>query len=240
MLPHEIKTVLTQQIPDFLIKEREQGKTTLSYISGSTVIGLLNHAFDFDWDWIIEKEWIEPSIDKFKADNNYSKAPDGLAVIYNGKRGMIEKQPPVAHVRGVLKVRYTDEKGQPHEITKAEHGSKVIIGGASEQDSIFKAASTDALKKAASMLGIGLQLYRDENELSYFKDIDYTDPWTDKLREEYATEWNFIETFKTRFDDGDAALSSYVYAFSDGLSNSMSYITPLNIKRFIDYCNSIV
>ena len=238
MIPNNIKAILTQKIPEHLIKEREQGKTTLTYISGSTVIGILNQAFSHDWDWVVEREWIEDSQKKFKADNNYQKAPDDRAVIHNGRRGEWEVQPPIAHVRGTLIVRYKNEDGTLSEIRKTGHGSKVIIGGASEQDSIFKASSTDALKKAASMLGVGLQLYRDENEMSYFEAIEYVDPWTPELREAHKVDWDFIEDFKTRFDDGDEALSQYIYAFSDGASNSMTYITPYNIGRFVDYCRA--
>lgn len=239
MIPNSIKSILTQRIPENLIKEREQGKTKLSYISGSTVIGLLNQAFDYDWDWIIEKEWIEASQDKFKADNNYSKAPDDRAATHNGKRGEWEIQPPVAHARGVLTVRFRDAKGDLCKITKTGNGSKVIIGGASEQDSIFKAASTDALKKAATMLGVGLELYRDENEAAYFEAIEQIDPWDEEERAKHKAELDFIEQFKARFENGDEAISQYVYAFSNAASSSMSFITPKNIASFVAYCQSI-
>lgn len=239
MIPSSIKTILTQRIPENLIKEREQGKTKLSYISGSTVIGLLNQAFDYNWNWVVEKEWIQESENKFKADNNYYKAPDDRAAFHNGKRGEWEIQPPVAHARGVLTVKYQDTDGNLQTIIKTGHGSKVIIGGASEQDSIFKAASTDALKKAATMLGVGLELYRDENETAYFEAIEYVDPWTDEEKAKHQAELNFIEEFKTRFENGDEAISQYVYAFSNATSSSMSFITPKNIAAFVAYCQSI-
>lgn len=221
MIPNNIKAILTQKIPAHLIKEREQGKTTLTYISGSTVIGILNQAFSHDWDWTVEREWIESSQDKYdKYKNEYVP------------------QSPIAHVRGTLTVRYKNEDGTLSQICKTGHGSKVIIGGASEQDSIFKAASTDALKKAASMLGVGLQLYRDENEINYFEAIEYVDPWTTELREAHKADWDFIEDFKTRFPNGDEALSQYIYAFSNAASSQISYITPERIGGFVAYCKA--
>lgn len=221
MLPDRIKAIVSQNIPEHLIKEREQGKTTLTYISGSTVIGILNQAFGYDWDWEIQREWIEKSQDK------YDKYKDQYI-----------PQAPIAHVRGILTVRYQNDAGETCVIRKTGHGSKVIIGGASEQDSIFKASGTDALKKAASMLGIGLQLYRDQNEIDYFENIESVNLWTDELRAAYQADWNFIQEFKTHFDDGETAIQQYIYAFSNGVSNKINYITPDNIGAFVEYCRS--
>lgn len=53
---------------------------------------------------------------------------------------MYEPQPPVAKVLGRLTV--------PGLAIKEQYGSKVLVGGATEQESAFKSASTDALKNA--------------------------------------------------------------------------------------------
>lgn len=91
----------------------------------------------------------------------------------------------MAHVRGNLTVPIVQEDGTVVMITKSGFGSKTVLGGQADQEHIFKAAATDALKKAASLFGIGAQLYRDEDEQAFFEAINYEDPWTDDLLAEF-------------------------------------------------------
>jgi recombination DNA repair RAD52 pathway protein len=135
------KSTLKAKLDPQWIKQRTQGKATLSYIGGNTVIHLLNHAFNYQWSFEIVSEDIVQSIPKV---NKWAK----------GDQPKTEEQPPVAKVLGRLTV--------PGLGIKEQYGSKVLIGGASEQESAFKSASTDALKKCASLFGIGLELYGDE------------------------------------------------------------------------------
>ena len=195
MFPKKIKQIISSPIPKELIKQREGGGgKKLNYISGSTVIDILNVAFDYDWDWNIERVWIEksqPYLNKWLKDNS-------------GKQvGGLEEQAPVAHVLGYLTIRYQEETENgiiSHELIKSATGSKVILGKASDQDSIFKAAATDALKKAASLIGIGLELYRDEEEQSYYDAISYENPWTEELLKEFETERTFIKQIMKEYD----------------------------------------
>jgi hypothetical protein len=130
------------------IEQRKQGTATLSYIGGHIVIRLLNQAFNYQWSFEVVKEEIIPSVPKpaFTGYGQQRKAvmnPDGTQ--------KMEPQPPVVKVLGRLTV--------PGLGVKEQYGSKVLIGGATEQESAFKSASTDALKKCASLFGIGLDLY---------------------------------------------------------------------------------
>lgn len=147
----EAKQTLEAKLNPQWIKQRTQGKTTLSYIGGHTVIRLLNKAFNYQWSFEIVSEEVKESVPKpaFDGWGNNRKPklnPDGSQVM--------EPQPPVAKVLGRLTV--------PGVGVKEQYGSKVLIGGASEQESAFKSASTDALKKCASLFGIGLELYGDD------------------------------------------------------------------------------
>lgn len=148
-LDNAIATV-SQPLNPKWIEQRKVGGTTLSYIGGHVVIRLLNKAFGYQWSFEIVNEQIVPSIPKL---NKYAKA---------GQDPM-EPQPPVVKILGRLTV--------PGLGVKEQYGSKVLIGGASEQESAFKSASTDALKKCASLFGIGLDLYGEaeglENNISY-------------------------------------------------------------------------
>lgn len=147
------KKVLKEKLKPEWIKKRKQGSTELSYIGGNTVIQLLNAAFNYQWSFEIVKEEVVESIGKpvTSWDNQARKKvpvmnPDGTP-----KR---EAQPPYLKVLGRLTV--------PGLGVREQFGSKIFIGGATEQESAFKSASTDALKKCASLFGIGLELYGDE------------------------------------------------------------------------------
>jgi hypothetical protein len=227
------KDIITAPIPNELIQEREGGGgVKLSYISGSTVTDLLNYAFNYMWDWNIIMEWIEagkPYWNKYKKDSNGKTAPG------------FEEQGSVAHVKGRLTVHFRDdETGELVTIVKEGYGSKSIIGKQSEQESIFKAAGTDALKKAASLLGIGLELYRDDNEQSFFDAITYDNPWTEETMNKYAAEREFLKGFMEQYELGAEDMAVYVAEFSGDTLISLDDIVPDNITAFADWIKAKV
>lgn len=198
-----IRSKMAQPIPQELIRQREGGgKKMLSYLSGSTVVDMLNDAFGYAWNWIPEKEWIQesqPAINKY-VNGKFSNNPADWT---------LEAQGPVAHVKGTLVVFLQTENGIV-ELKKGGYGSKSILGKQNDQESIFKAAGTDALKKAASLFGIGLELYRDEEEQAYFNSISFEDPWTPELKEKYADKLKVIEDYKTSTGVSDTELNAYI------------------------------
>lgn len=196
----EIKKVLEEPIPANIIHQREGGKkkdqntgrwekVMLDYISGATVIDYLNRSFDYMWEWRVDKYWIQPSIDK--KSSGYDKDVNGD----NIPKGQPVPQGPVAMVLGTLTV-FTQSKDGVQKICKQGFGSKSIVGGQSEQESVFKAAATDALKKAASLLGIGASLYRDEEEQAYWDELNYVDPWTDEEMEKHKDDFEYLKKLK--------------------------------------------
>jgi hypothetical protein len=147
----EAKKTLEAKLNDSWIKQRQQGTATLSYIGGHTVIRLLNKAFNYQWSFEIVTEEVKQSVPKPMWDGwGKNRKP----VLNQDGSQRMEPQPPVAKVLGRLTV--------PGVGVKEQYGSKVLIGGATEQESAFKSASTDALKKCASLFGIGLELYGDD------------------------------------------------------------------------------
>ena len=59
-LDKAICSALQETIPNSLIKTRKGSHNkTLSYISGSTAIGILNHVFGYNWNWEIVNFWKE-------------------------------------------------------------------------------------------------------------------------------------------------------------------------------------
>lgn len=221
----EITKKIKRKLPAELIKERDGGgKKKLSYISGSTVIDILNDAFGYAWSWETKSQWKEESTPYF---NSYSKSNE--KVEFNGKMGAWEEQLPVAHVHGVLTVYLETEKGIV-EVRKEGYGSKAVLGKQSDQDSIFKAAGTDALKKAASLFGVGLELYRDEAEENYFNEINYEDPWTDEMKEVYAEYLDYLDAYRKEYKVGEEAFATFV----SGVTGQYM-ITPDNIESVVSY-----
>ncbi len=212
--------VVTRPIQKDLIKEREAGRgVKLSYISGETVIRLLNEAFDYLWNWEITNQWVQESISKFNP--KYDKEP--------------QSQAPVAHVSGRLTV-FIKENDQTFSIIKEASGSKSIVGGQSEQESIFKAAGTDALKKAATLLGIGLDLYEDKQGSSkpnYNNKPTYQDVKVSPTGfEGKETELQKLKELKAILGiEDNTQLNPYVKEFN-GSSDYKVAITPNNIEAF--------
>lgn len=214
------KEVITRELPDGLIKQRSAGRSgNLSYISGSTVIDLLNEAFGYLWNWEAQREWMQESVEKFNP--KYDKEP--------------VPQNPVAHVMGILTVYLPQDDGTTLEIRKTGYGSKSVIGGQSEQESVFKAAGTDAMKKAASLFGIGLELYRDEEEQEFFEMNNYEDPWTDEALEATKEERAYITSFMQENELGDEEMAYYYEQFSGGEYDDISGIVPETIGSFVQF-----
>lgn len=218
MFPEKAKRIICEPIPAELIQERDGGRGgVLSYISGSFVIDTLNAAFDYRWDWQCEKEWIQESQPKFNP--KYDKEP--------------VTQGPVAHVRGKLTVYFENDKGETVSISKTGHGSKTVLGGQSDQESIFKAADTDALKKAASRFGIGQQLYRNEHEQEYAEQME--NPWTEEARELYKRELTAMRALIKENNLTDEDVNRLANQFSDGTAYELGDIYPVKFPEFVAY-----
>lgn len=221
----EIKDSIIRPIPEYLIKQREGGgKKMLSYISGSTVTDMLNSAFGYMWSWKVTSEWIQesqPAVNKY-VNGQFSK---------DSSKWTLEPQGPVAHVKGLLTVYMSTENGTIIEIHKEGYGSKSVLGKQNDQESIFKAAGTDALKKAASLLGIGLELYRDDDEQYYFDELNYENPWTDEMQVKYADQLSNLSKYTETYGVTDEEISEIVLA----ATGSENEIYPHNIEAVMNY-----
>ena len=221
-----IVNVLQEPIPAQLIKERDQGRTTLSYISGSTVIDYLNRAFGYlGWDWHVDQYWERESTPK--PPSKWERENKGITEAV--------EQPPVVHCLGTLTVKVLDENGEEVKVSKQGFGSKSVIGGQTEQESLYKAAGTDALKKAASLFGIGAQLYRSQEEQEYFDEMTYEDPWTDEVLAMLKPEREFLSQVKKDNEWTDEDTDNFVAQWSDGAFQSFAELGPEDFKEFVAY-----
>lgn len=226
-IPREIKSVVGAPLPDNLIQQRDGGGgKKLSYLSGSTVTDMLNNAFGYMWSWKVKEQWIEQSQPFF---NQYSKATEKIINPANGKTGAWEDQGPVAHVLGTLTI-WLKNGPQVVPLEKDGYGSKSILGKQNDQESIFKAAGTDALKKAASLLGIGLELYRNEDEQAYFYEINYEDPWTDEAKEAKTEQMAYMSKYIEDYQVSNEDFDNFVYE----TTGDTYAVTPDNIDLIVD------
>lgn len=154
---HAMKLFDTKLNPKW-IEQRKQGTATLKYIGGHIVIRLLNKAFNGAWSFEILEETLIDSLPKprtkwKKEDGRNVKVPE----LDKEGNQLFDYQPPYIRVKGRMTV--------PGMGVKEQYGTKVLIGGATEQEHASKAAATDALKKCASLYGVGLELYGEADGL---------------------------------------------------------------------------
>jgi len=154
---HALKLFDTELNPKW-IEERKQGTATLKYIGGHIVIRLLNKAFNGAWSFEILEEELIDSLPKARIKWEKQNGRN-VKVHETDAQGnlLYDAQPPYVRVKGRMTV--------PGMGVKEQYGTKVLIGGATEQEHASKAAATDALKKCASLYGVGLELYGDADGL---------------------------------------------------------------------------
>lgn len=210
-----LQRLLSQPTDPTLIRTRSQSGTTLSYITGYAVVRKLNAAFGYCWNWKVDKAWLED--------------------ISGAKPGQ------VCHVLGTLTAMVTDDNGNLISLSKQAYGSKVAIlkMGAQDNQNLYKVASTDALKKAASMFGIAADLYLTEEEQE-FLDMEEQNPWDDATIAKYQTEWAYIQKFQEEYEVSDEELNGLVSDFTGGNIKSILLIKPDMLKEFVEYVQNLI
>ena len=177
--------LLSVLMPHQFIKEKPSygSNDGLSYIPGNYVNEILDNVFGIGaWSFEIRNAWKQDSIPFFK--KSYDKKSNGS--------GTLIEQAPFASVLGRLtyflypQKDFADEdisKYEPCKFYKEAYGSQVFIGKSDVQQSAFKAAGTDALKKCATLIGVGRELYSKE-DISGFTNFRR---WLSELT---TNEWN--------------------------------------------------
>lgn len=236
-LNKETKYNLQTPMPQYIHKIKGAGKNAATYVSGQSVIDKLNATFGYaGWSWDIIEKWVEQSEDKIIK----TKYENGRSVKLPEDQWIIERQLPVAHIIGKLTVFFERPDGSIHKVSKMAPGAQPLVGGQSEQENMFKGAHTDALKKAATLFGIGLELYRDQNEQAFFNELCYENPWTEEVMAKNKENFEYINWFKSSYKLQDNDLDSYMYAYSHGQYPSYAYLSPENISGFVEYLKAVV
>ena len=153
--------ILCGRTPKKYIKTRPgKGKRTFSYVPHGYVVGVLNKAFGFNWDWEILPQ----------GDGNYYKYLPPLMGPDSRNPGQeVQWQPGSYLVNGKLTVRVVNPNNPEQvlaTIVKTATGEKEHMRGMTHGGHI-KSAASDALKKAASRMGVALDLYWQDADEDY-------------------------------------------------------------------------
>lgn len=225
-IDNKTRRTLSQQLDPNLIKTRTQygggGKNSLSYISANTCIDLLNAAFGHNWSMRIVDRWMEAGVQHPFVEK------DGKKPVAQG---------PTAWCIVELSVDFIDEDGNVRTVTKSAFGSQSITGNQSVQSTNgYKGAQSDALKKAATLFGIALELYRDPSEANYFiqSNEDLFNIWTDELKEQYANEFDYLNALCDLNGYSLDDLAYWITIITNGKASSINNMAPDYMETLIE------
>lgn len=222
------KEVINRPLQKDKIKQR-QGSfgMKLDYIEGATVIELLNEAFDYIWSFEIL------GAEKIESEKKWNKS-----------KKQFEDQPPYMRVHARLTIPQLN-------VVKEQFGTKIYLGGATEQEGAAKSAATDALKKCATLLGVGLELYEDKgsssssndyskNNVRTYSQNNTTRKVTTKTPEPPKQTKDYDEDEVRKLGelkvilgiDSNPKLDPFVAEFTGEKNATYKNVTPDNIKAF--------
>lgn len=193
-----------------------------AYVGVPVVINILNKVFNHAWSFTA----VEQGIVKSSPYINPSK-----------KSPQPQGESSYAWVKGELKVPGIDPNtGETVWIVRQAYGGHPLVGGAKVQCEAFKSAESDALKKAASMLGIAKNVYMDsETYNNIVREEANADGWDQDSYKYFANEIKVMQQFKEGV--GEEKMAMYKEWFCDETGDYTTYgeIKPGNIKSFIKY-----
>ena len=205
-----IKENITSPLPDGLAQKLPR-KGDIEYVSGTTIIDILNKVFNHSWSI----EYSDPIIEPFtKGDHS------------------------VVTIKARLSVRMIDpETGEPITVVREGYGSDTLNPkNPNGTEMVTKSASTDALKRAAYTFGIAGELKRKHNpvSISYFNSLN--SDWDDYTYMMYSKEWAIIRDVMTTYHMNYNIIRAIMKHYSGG--NEFE-VTPNNIKDFVKYLKSL-
>lgn len=182
------------------------------YITGYTVVRLLNKLTNGAWDFTIDKTWVEKCTDK-----------KGEHDIY--------------HMDITLNCYFDDGHGNQLKLSKTGTAGKVLENGAKNASNIYKSLETLALRKAASYFGVGAELWLNEDEVDYFEQEDIEPIWTDELLKEHEETWNTIGNIQNTCELSDEEMNDLVASWNSAYK-SLDMIQPHDLAKFADFLNA--
>lgn len=153
--------IISGRTPRAAIKTRKgKGDKTFSYVPHGYVTKKLNEAFGFDWDF--------ETISNGRGEM-FTYFPEEKMVLRN--KPYIRPASCIVHCKLTFRIRDPrDLREVIATITKTATGEREDAGGMT-MGSLIKAAESDGLKKAASKLGVALDLYWADAEADYLEQV---------------------------------------------------------------------
>lgn len=136
---------LVQDTPPIHIKQRKgRGGKQFRYVTGSYVQKILNQVFGWMWSFEVK---------------SHGQSPSGQSIWALGTLTILN---PETHQPMIIKEQFGSSEYK-FETTYNEKNIKVKSDKEVDYADDLKAASTDALKKCSSLLGIAADVYADED-----------------------------------------------------------------------------
>lgn len=187
-------------------------KGDIEYISGTTIIDILNHVFNNSWS----VEYSAPIYEPFSGTDS----------------------PPVVTIKATLSVWTTDpETGEVIKIVREGYGSDTLnVKNPNGREMVTKSASTDALKRAAYTFGIALELKRKKNavENDFFNTLN--SPWNAYTSSLYHKELNTINTISKAYNIPYDVIKCIAREY---FKDENCDITPSNIVEFTQHLTGL-
>lgn len=192
----ETKKILTKAFSKKLVKKRKVAGRTFSYIEGASVIQRLNEAFGYDWSFEVVDRIVDIPARQIAILGRINITGVDIKTVKCNSFQEMDLDNPIPNDRTGF-ASYSEENFPINtNITKQQWGSAPIQCYKGTDTIIdlgndLKAATTDALKKCATLLGVALYLYHEDEVVVTFdyteKDIEeMTEKEKERLKEEIA------------------------------------------------------
>lgn len=191
------------------------------YITGYTIVKLLNRLTNGAWDWKIDNFWKDKITHKYKKNGK---------IIEDGEREIL-------HMVGTLTLKFRDKDGEIIEISKQGFAGKEIQESVKVAENVYKAVETMALRKAASYFGVGAELWLNDEEKEFLKLMDMEEIWNEEMIEQHAEDFAEIARIQEENDIADDVLDEIVSEWNKSYS-SLETITPEDLPEFVKFLSS--
>lgn len=200
---------INEPLDNTLIRKNYSGE---KYITGYTVVRMLNSVTNGAWSWNVDKTWTEEFDDK-----------KGHHTVY--------------HMLGTLTLYFSDGNDGVISIQKQAAAGKELQPSIKNAENIYKSIGTLALRKAASYAGIGAELWLNEDETEYFEMAGLEPVWNDALKKQYSAQWKFIEDTSNEYEIDESTWNSLA---ADYGYPGVDYIPVDKFDGFIEHIKTLM
>ena len=148
---------------------------------------------------------------------------------------VLEKQ-TVAPQKGYPYIEILGQLTIPGVGVKQAYGSKSVVGDPSQ---CAKAAATDALKKAASLVGIGLELWSDDELYEDNNNSGQNNNYSQNQQNNQGNENNFYEAYKNPLNS-DSFYSNYDLSTINSSKSNRNLNNWLSLRNYRQGVNLFV